>query len=123
MAIVHDDVYDNGLSELTADVSHLYICSQEPADYTEASSTHALGSKVGPTVGSPAAGTPDGREVEVSAITDGSVSGTGTATHYALVDSATSRLLIAEALDSSQAVTSGNPFTLTAFTVRIPAPA
>lgn len=125
MAYIHDDVLDNGLEELHTYVSDLYICSTEPATYAEASSTYALGIKASPTVSSPGAGSPTGRQVTISAITDGSVTGNGTAAYWALVDDtpAAERLLAAGALSSSQVVTSGNTFTLTQFTIRIPDPA
>ena len=123
MASLNDRVYDNGLTVLDTEASHLYICSQEPTTYAQASSTYALGVKATPTVSAPGARTPNGRKVTVSAITDGTVSANGTATHYALVDSTNSRLLATAALSSSQAVTSGNTFTLTSFDIGIPAPA
>lgn len=123
MALIADNVLDDGLQALTDDTTSLFICSQEPTTYTEAITTYALGTKSTPTVGAPAAGSPNGRQVTVSAITDGSVTGTGTATHWALVGSVGSVLLAANSLSSSQSVTSGNTFTLAAFTVRIPDPA
>ncbi len=123
MSYLNDRVYDNGLTVLDTEVTHLYICSQQPATFAEATSTYALGNKSGPTVGAPEAGSPNGRQVPVSAITDGSVTATGTATHWALTDNTNSRFLASNTLASSQGVTSGNTFTLTAFTVRIPAPA
>lgn len=122
MSFLHSDVYDNGLSVLSDDVDALHICSSEPTTYAEATATYTLGAKAAPTVSAPQAGSPNGRQVTVSAITDGSVTGTGTAGYYALVDTTGERLLAARALSSSQGVTSGNPFTLTSFTVRIPAP-
>ena len=64
-----------------------------------------------------------GREVVVAAITDGSVTGTGTATHYAIVDTVNSRLLATSTLTASQSVTSGNTFTLSSVAVGIPDPA
>jgi hypothetical protein len=51
------------------------------------------------------------------------VTGTGTASHYAIVDTVNSRLLAAGALSAPQAVTDGNVFTLTAFDIGIPDPA
>ncbi len=123
MAFLHNDVFDSGLSVLDTAADKLVICSAEPTTYTEANATYALGNKTSPTVSAPADGTPNGREVTVSAITDGTVTGTGTATHWALLATGTSRLLAAAALSASQAVTSGNTFTLGSFTVRIPDPA
>lgn len=123
MATLGDRVFDNGLTVLDTEASHLYITSQEASTYAGASSTYALGVKATPTVGAPADRSGGGREVTVSAITDGTVSATGTATHYALVDSSNSRLLATGALSASQSVTSGNTFTLTSFKIGIPDPA
>ena len=64
-----------------------------------------------------------GRKVTVAAISDGSITGTGTATHYAIVDSTNSRLLATAALTASQSVTNGNTFTLATFDIGIPDPA
>ncbi|MDI6770104.1 MAG: hypothetical protein QMD04_10585, partial [Anaerolineales bacterium] len=66
---------------------------------------------------------PSGRKVTVPSISDGAVTATGTATHYAVVDTANSRLLATGALSASQVVTNGNTFTLTAFDIGIPGPA
>lgn len=122
-AYLNDRVYDNGLTVLDTEASHLYINSTQPTTYTEAITTYALGVKATPTVGAPAAKAGGGREVTVSAITDGTVSGTGTAGFFSLVDSTNSRLLAAGPLSATQAVTSGNTFTLTSLTIGIPAPA
>jgi hypothetical protein len=122
-AYLNDRVYDNGLTVLDTEADKLYITSAQAATYTEAITTYALGVKNTPTVSAPGAKSGGGREVTVSAITDGSVTGTNTATHYALVDSSNTRLLAAGPLSASQAVTSGNTFTLTSFKIGIPAPA
>ena len=58
----------------------------------------------------------------MSAISDGSVTGTGNATHYAIVDTSNSRLLVAGALTASQSVTTGNTFSLASLDVGIPDP-
>lgn len=117
MASLHPDVLDDGLNVLTTSVSALHICSQEPTTYAEATSTYTLGDGAA-SAGSPADKSGGGREVTVGAISGGSVTATGTATHYAVVDG--TRLLGAEALSSSQSVTSGNTFDLGAFTIGIP---
>lgn len=122
-AFLGDRVFDNGLTVLDTEASHLYINSTQAATYTEAITTYALGVKATPTVSAPADRTGGGREVTVSAITDGSVTGTGTAGFYALVDSSNTRLLAAGPLSATQAVTSGNTFTLTSFKIGIPDPA
>lgn len=120
---LHNDVYDNGLAPLTTLVENLYICSAMPANFTEASATYKLGTKAAPIITGPAAGTPDGRKVTVSAITDGTVDANGTAAYYALCDNSASKLLAAGDLAATQPVTTPNVFTLTAFDIRIPAPA
>ena len=52
--------------------------------------------------------------MEVSAVTAGTVTGTDTATHWALTDGA-AILVATGALDSSQALTSGNSWECAAF--------
>ena len=120
MALIADRVLDGGLTILDTEVNKLCICSAEPTTYTEANSTYLLGAKTSPTVGSPEDASPNGRKVVVSAITDGAISANGTASHWALVDTGNSRLLAAGSLSSTQAVTNGNVFTLTAIDIRIP---
>lgn len=124
MAYVNDLVLDNGLSALKAAATHVYICSQEPANYTEASSTYAKGNKnfgagnVFPNA--IAAGSPSGRKLTSAPVTDGSVTASATVTHYAVVTSGSSRLDLANSLSASQAVISGNTFALAAFDIRLP---
>ena len=123
MASLGDRVFDSGLTVLDTEANRLDICSTEPTSYAEATSTYTLGNKTSPTISAPADRTGGGRKVTVSAITDGSVTGTGTAAYYALVDTGNSRLLATGSLSSSQSVTSGNTFTLESFDIGIPDPA
>ena len=123
MAFLGDRVFDNGLTVLGTEANAIHITSQEAVDYAGATTTHTLGNSTSLSVGAPADRTGGGREVTVAAITDGSVTGTGTATHYAIVDTVNSRLLATGALTASQSVSTGNSFTLGAFTIGIPDPA
>jgi hypothetical protein len=123
MAFLGDRVFDNGLTVLDTEANAIHITSQEAVDYAGATSTHTLGNSTSLSVGAPADRSGGGREVTVAAITDGSVTGTGTATHYAIVDTVNSRLLATGALTASQGVSSGNTFTLGSFTIGIPDPA
>jgi len=123
MATLNNRVFDNGLTVLDTEANRIDITSQEATTYTEATSTYTLGNSTSLSIGAPADRSGGGREVTAAAISDGSVSGTGTATHFAIVDTANSRLLATGALSSSQAVTSGNTFTLASFTIGIPDPA
>lgn len=115
-----DRCYDNGLNELTNNVTAVVLCSQLPTNYTEANTTYKLGSKTSYTVGAPANKAGGGREVTCPAVTGGTISATGTATHYALIDTVNSRLLAAKALTASQAVTNGNSWSCNSFTHGIP---
>lgn len=123
MATLNDRVFDNGLTVLDTEANAIYITSQEATDYTDATSTSALGNSTSLSIGAPQDRTGGGREVVVAAITDGSVTGTGTATHYAIVDTVNSRLLATSSLTASQSVTSGNTFTLSSVAIGIPDPA
>lgn len=122
MPYLNDYVLDAALAKLDTEATRLDICSAEPTTYSQATTSGnlSLGNKTGITVGAPADRTPNGRRVTIAAITDGSVSANGTATHWALTDPANSRLLAAGALSASQVVSSGNTFTLAAFDVGIP---
>ncbi len=123
MATLNDRVLDSGLSVLDTEANKIVVTSQEATSYTEANATYALGNSTSLSIGAPADRSGGGREVTVAAITDGSITGTGTATHYAIVDTTNSRLLATSTLSASQSVTSGNTFTLASFTIGIPDPA
>ncbi len=122
MALLADAVFDSGLSYLTTNVTTLHIVSgaSDPTSYAAAISASLGSSAV--TVGAASDRVGGGRKVTVPAITAGTVSATGTATRYALVKTATSELLAVGSLSASQAVTSGNTFTLTTFDIGIPDP-
>ena len=115
---INDEVFDQGLDYADTNGTRIDITSQVATTYTEATSTYTLGNKTGLNTGATEAGATDGRRVIVPAITDGSVTGTGTATHWALTDGA-AVLIATGPLSSSQAVTSGNTFTLDAISITI----
>jgi hypothetical protein len=123
MAFLDDRVFDNGLAVLDTEANAIHITDSEATDYTDATSTSTLGNSTSLSIGAPQDRSGGGREVVMAAITDGSVTGTGTATHYAIVDTANSRLLATGDLTASQAVTSGNTFTLSSVAIGIPDPA
>jgi len=123
MASLADRVYDNGLTILDQEASRLDICSQEPTTYAEATSTYTLGNATSISIDAPADRTGGGRKVTLAAISGGSVSATGTATHYALTDVSNTRLLATGALTSSQSVTQNNTFATSALDIGIPDPA
>jgi len=121
-AYLHDDVFDNGLNAIKNNTENLYICkTAQPTTFTEASSTYKVGVKATPAFTGPGNGA-SGRTLTVDAITDGSVTGDGTAGWYALCDDSASKLLVAYELNATQIVTNGNTFTLTAIDINIPDP-
>ena len=119
MPYINDEVFDGGLDYADTNGTRIDICyTQEPATYTEATSTYTCGNKTGLNTPVPEAGGTDGRRVIVPAVTDGSVTATQTAGWWALTDGA-SILVAAGALSSSQGVTNGNTFTLDAISITI----
>ena len=122
MATVADRVLDNGLTVLDTEASRVDITSQEATSYAEATSTYTLGNTTSISISAPADRTGGGRKVTLSAVSGASVTGTGTATHYAITDVSNTRLLVTGSLTASQSVTSGNTFSLDALDVGIPDP-
>ena len=117
MAFISDEVFDQGLDYAIANGTQIDICSSEPANFAGIAGV-TLGNETALTVGATEDGDVDGRKVVVPAITDGDVTGTGTAAFWALSDG--SAILVATgALSATQAVTSGNTFTLEAIDIAI----
>lgn len=123
MPYLDNRVYDNGLQVLDLEATTFHICSAEPATFGGVAGV-TLGNKAlaAGDISAPSAGSPNGRKVDVAALTGGNLTANGTATHFAITDATNSRLLAAGPLSASQVVTSGNTFSTTAFTIRIPAP-
>jgi hypothetical protein len=117
MAFIADTVFDNGLTVVDTNGTRLDITSTEATTYTEATSTYTLGNETVNT-GAPTNGATDGRRVIVPAISAGTVTGTGTAGFWALTNG-TDTLYATGSLASSQAVTTGNTFSLDAVSITI----
>ncbi len=122
MATIADRVLDNGLTVLDTEANAVHITSTESTTYASATSTHTLGNATSITISAPADRTGGGRKVTMSAISNGTVTANGNATHYAIVDTTNSRLLVTGSLTQQQSVTSGNTFSLEALDVGIPDP-
>lgn len=120
-ATLSNGVLDALLSYISGNCENLYICNAQPTTFAEASTTYKIGTKASPSFTGPADDT-SGRKVTLDAITDGTVSATDTATWFALTDDSLSELLLAQELSSSQGVSSGNTFTLTASVINVPDP-
>jgi hypothetical protein len=121
--LLSDYALDNGLVAIKTYADRIYICSQDPSSYTDATGTYALGSNYfgsGNVFNGPVAGTPNGRQITSNPISNGAVTATGTALKWAVVDTVNARLLANGSLSAAQSVTSGGGFTLGAFTIRTP---
>ena len=119
-----DNVLDFGLDYIATDIGdaalRVDICyTQAPVTYAEATSTFSCGNEQDITTTGPANGTTSGRKITIDAITVGDVTATQTAGWWALTDGS-SILIAVGPLASTQAVTSGNTFTLTAIEIEIP---
>jgi hypothetical protein len=120
-ASLEDRVLDFGLNVLDTESSFISITSSEPTTIAIAATSGLLGFKnwgVGAAFGSPAAGSPNGRKVSSVAITDGTITTTGTANWWAAYAAGT--LHAHGTLAAAQAVTAGNTFSLSSFDIRIP---
>lgn len=114
---INDTVFDNGLSTLQSNANTILITSTDPNGVYATATANQLGSDtVSPNAIS--SGATDGRRVVIPAITSGSITNTGTATHWALTTTA-GTLYANGSLTASQAVTSGNTFTLDAVSITI----
>ena len=122
MAFINDEVFDQGLDfadAFAAGSPRVDIVSTDPGGTYATVTGNTLGNKTGASIGVTAdAATGTGRRVTLAAITDGSVTGSGTATHWAITNG-TDTVLASGALSSSQVVTSGNTFTLDAVDIII----
>jgi hypothetical protein len=118
MAFINDEVFDQGLDWAIANGSRLDIVSTNPGGTYATVTGNTLGNKTSITVGATGDGSTDGRKVTIPEITDGSVTGTAEATHWALTN-ASNTVIASGALSSSQAVTSGNTFTLDSIDITI----
>jgi hypothetical protein len=115
MAVIADYIFDLALAQLDTATSTFHLCSSEPANYAAIAGVQ-LGTKTGLSIGSPENRTPTGRKVVVAAITDGTVTATGTAAFWVISKDGTT-LMASGALSASQAVTIGNQFTTPAFDI------
>jgi hypothetical protein len=114
MATINTTALDAALAVID-NATTLHICDAEPANFAGVAGTSLGNDSISFT--GPVNGDVSGRKVTVSAISGASVTGTGTASYWALVDGST--LYATGELDSPQGVVSGNTFSLAAFDIEI----
>ena len=123
MSALANQIFDNGLNHLANNTERLYLLSADPGLTWANIAAYTLGHKISPSIASPTDRGAGGREVVVLAITDGLVTGTGDATHYALTDNSESLIFVSGALDATLSVTNGGVFAVEEFAIGIPDPA
>jgi hypothetical protein len=122
MSLLHNDVFDNGLTTLQA-ADELWVLSgaDEPVDYAAALALRC-GIKTAPVIGTPVDGTVSGRRAIVSEITDGEMTVTTTGTRWCLVDTVEERLLTCRKLTETKPFVVGSTFALGPLSITIPDP-
>lgn len=121
MSYLGQPVYDWGLACITGSGNRLYLSSASASVWADVVSG-STGSAV-ITSGSPGPGDgANGRMVVIPASSGSFWAGTTTGC-WVLANAASSSVLASGSLSGSQATTIGNTWTLTAFNIRIPAPA
>jgi hypothetical protein len=122
VAALENRVIDLGLNVLDTETTTISVCSSEPTTIAVAATSGLLGFKTGAAgglFGAPANSAPNGREVASVAISDGTITTSGTASWWAAYAAGT--LHAHGTLSGAQVVTAGNTFTLATFTIKIPA--
>jgi hypothetical protein len=119
-ATIADAVFDAALQYIEDNGTKVHIMSQASTIGSTDANDYTLGNETGCTYTGPGDAA-SGRKTSLDAISDGDVTGTDTATHFAITTTADISLVVQE-LASSQGVTSGNKFTLTAVEINIPDP-
>ncbi len=124
MTFISDNMLDAALNYMVTHGDRMDICSQEPANVTEATSTYSLGNKTGVSAGAPENGDSSGRKSTIEAVAGGTVTDEDLATHWGFSKmTATAELLVANSIASPQNVYTANPWSMGAVAVTMPDPA
>lgn len=123
---LHNDIFDNGLSEFAAQCDEMTICTSDVEttgvpNYIKCSSTSALiDTPIALTGGSFAItdGDASGRKVTIAEQADVTIDTTGTAEHICLLDSVNSKVL-AITTTPSEGVTATNQVSVPAFDIEL----
>lgn len=116
----NDAIMDAGLQVVRGAANVITVCSAQPTTYAEATSTYKLadGSLTVNSSYTLANGDTSGRKITVNGLQSMVIDSSGTATHLALCDSATSTLLYVTTI-TSQALTAGGTVDIPAWDIEI----
>jgi hypothetical protein len=111
---------DNGLNAFFA-ADQILMCSAVPTNYANAISLKLGGKTFGPggTFTTPQAGSPAGRIVVSTPVTDGGIIANGAVVCWTAIDSVNSQWLASGVFAGSGAVTSGQAFALDSFAIHL----
>lgn len=93
MIFFNDNCYDAFLQYIIDNADTVHYCTQQPTNYTEATSTYSIGSKSGLVRNAVEDGAVDGRRFKIDSYVDGVSTGSGTVTHLAYVDTSNNILI------------------------------
>lgn len=128
VAYLDSHIFDNGLNYAKTYADKVYLCSQQPTSYEEATDPSigfALGVKnfgTGLVFPDPIVDTGFSRKIIAPPITDGTVLVAGTAAYYAVVYSLGGILLATNAMFEGITVTIGLPWSLSTFEIELTKP-
>lgn len=114
-----NEMIDASLDYVSTNANELYVCTGEPTDRANAITLALTGAET-PSYQASADGDVSGRKKAVDAVTDASITATGTATHIALCSLTT---LIYVTTCTSQALSSGGTVTVPTWDIEIEDPA
>lgn len=118
-ATIADSVFDAALNFLETNGTVVHILTQAITAWADVA-TYTKGNATSCTYTGPENGA-SGRKTTLDAITDGSVTGSGTVTHFAITNGSDA-VYVCQELNAPQVVTSGNTFTLTAAIIQLSDP-
>lgn len=123
MTVTSDKILDFGLTAY-ADANLIHACTAEPANFAGVaavslgSTTVAVGAIVDMAVGTPSGSASAGRGRVITPAGGATYGAGGTITHYAVVDTATSTLLVANTVATSKTVNIGDAIDLDPMTFK-----
>jgi hypothetical protein len=109
----NDAIMDAAL-DITAGATRMFVCSAQPADYTEASTTYMLAQETLTAGDFTKANDTSGRKVTVAQQADITVTNSGDATHVALARAGDTTLLLVTTCNT-QTLTASNTVTVPEF--------
>ena len=120
MTLINDAVRDGLSASLTSFYYEVWLCSGAESLVFATLSAQKMATKTSVVPTGPANRAGGGREITIPAVSNGSVTASGTATLQAIVDVYNSRVLAVTSLAAPIVLTNGTKFTLGSWKVGIP---